>query len=92
MYIREFDWDERNVGHIARHGVSVSEVEEAILFSRPLYRRGKEGRYVTYAATEEGRYLFVVFGVGGRGRARVITARDMTEKERGYFKRRKGVR
>lgn len=90
MYIRSFDWDERNARHIAKHGASVSEVEEAILFCKPVCQRGKQGKYVGYAVTEDGRYLFIVFGVRGSGRIRVITARDMTEKERRYYRRRKG--
>ena len=27
--MREFEWDEHNVGHVARHGVTPEEVEEA---------------------------------------------------------------
>jgi hypothetical protein len=26
-----FDWDERNIGHIARHGVKPEEAEQALL-------------------------------------------------------------
>jgi hypothetical protein len=31
--VRGFDWDRRNAGHVARHGVGPEEVEEA--FERP---------------------------------------------------------
>lgn len=37
MNIHAFDWDEKNENHIAEHGISTSEVEEAVLFRRPFY-------------------------------------------------------
>lgn len=89
MRIHSFDWDEKNEAHIASHGVAIFEVEEAILFDKPFYQRSREGKYVAYAITEEGRFLFIAFVVKGRGRIRVITARDMTEKEKRYYKKRK---
>jgi len=92
MNIHAFDWDEKNENHIAEHGVAIFEVEEAILFSRPFYERSREGRYVAYCVTEEGRYLFIVFIIKGSGRIRVISARDMTEKEKHYYKKRKGMK
>jgi len=49
--------------------------------------------YNAYGVTEEGRYLFIAFVViKGPGRIRVITARDMSEKEKHYYKKRKGVK
>lgn len=89
MYIRTFNWDARNRDHTAEHGVEVFEVEEAILYSKPFYQRSREGKYVAYTVTEGGRYLFVVFAVKGKGRIRVITARDMTNREKYYYKRKK---
>ena len=92
MYFHSFDWDENNENHIARHGVAIFEVEEAILFGKPVYQRSREDKYVAYGLTEEGRYLFIVFAIKGGSRIRVITARDMTGKEKRYYKKRKGVR
>ncbi len=45
MHICAFDWDEKNDNHIAEHGVAIFEVEEAILFRKPLYHyyRKKKG-------------------------------------------------
>ena len=91
MYIRAFDWDEKNENHIAEHEVTVFEVEEAILFCKPLYQGSREGKYVAYAITEDGRYLFMVFVIKGSGRIRVSSARDMSEKEKRYYKKRKRV-
>lgn len=92
MHIHAFDWDEKNEDHIAGHGVTVFEVEEAILFCKPFYQKSREGKYAAYVITEEGRHLFIVFAIKDSGRIRVITARDMSEKERRYYKKRKGAR
>ncbi len=92
MHICAFDWDEKNDNHIAEHGVAIFEVEEAILFRKPLYQRSKEGKYIAYSVTGEGRYLFIVFAIKNKNRIRVISARDMNEKERRYYRKKKGVR
>lgn len=42
VYIRSFDWDERNESHIVGHGVAVFEVEEAIACCKPFYQRSKK--------------------------------------------------
>ena len=90
MHIHSFEWDEKNENHIAEHGVAIFEIEEAILFGKPFYQRSREGKYITYGLTEEGRHLFIVFIIKGSGRIRVISARDMTEKEKRYYKKRRG--
>ena len=90
MNIRSFEWDERNEEHVAQHGMAIFEVEEAMLYRRPLYVRGREGKYVCYGITEEGRHLFVVFVFKDRGLVRVITARDMTRRDKRFYKRERG--
>ncbi len=92
MYIRSFDWDEKNEDHIAEHGVTIFEVEELILFRRPFYRRTREGKYIAYGVNEEGRHLFIIFAIKETNRVRIISARDMTEKEKSYYRKRKGVK
>lgn len=92
MHIHSFDWDEKNENHIAEHGVAIFEAEEVILFSSPFYQRSREGKYIAYGVTEEERHLFIVFVIRGSGRIRVISARDMSEKEKRYYKKRRGIR
>lgn len=92
MRIHSFDWDERNENHIAEHGVAIFEVEEAILFGKPFYQRSREDKYIAYAFSEEARYLFIVFVLKDSGQIRVVTARDMSEKEKHYYKKRKRVK
>jgi uncharacterized DUF497 family protein len=43
--------------------------------------------FYAFGQTMSGRYLFVVFRFVTPNTVRVITARDMTEKERRYYRR-----
>jgi len=70
-----------------KHGVTFEEVEEVFQFD-PIYRRGPRGKrhgenlYYAYGQTQTGRYLFVVFIYKRNRRALILSARDMTDKER----------
>lgn len=76
-------WDEKNIAHIARHRLSSAEVEQACFGTARVVLRAKEaGRYVIWGRTQAGQYLTVVITAPRKGRARVITARAMTKKER----------
>jgi hypothetical protein len=87
--VREFQWDEENEAHIARHGVTPPEVEE-VFFGRIAVKRSHSGRYLVLGKSGAGRYLAVVIEKLGGGWARVVTARDMASAERRlYAKRRK---
>jgi uncharacterized DUF497 family protein len=60
----EFNWDDANVGHLARHGVSPFEAEEAILDPHAILleiQTGDEERVKAVGATSGGRILVVVF-------------------------------
>lgn len=88
MRINSFEWDEANISHIAEHGVTPEEVEEAC-DNRPFILRGRGGLYLVYSQTDAGRFLLVVTRYKGRGIVQVITARDMTERERKFCKDRR---
>jgi uncharacterized protein len=82
-----FDWDEGNESkNWTKHRVSRSECEE-VFFNRPLVfsedvaHSNDEDRYLVLGQTDQGRRLFVVF-VMRRNLLRVISARDMTPRER----------
>ncbi len=89
MKIDGFEWDEGNiVKNIAGHNTYPDEVEEAFYHKYKL-RKTSQDRYLLYGVTDSGRYLFVVFIIKkqqGQNIARVISARDMTIKERHYYK------
>jgi uncharacterized DUF497 family protein len=74
-----FDWDKGNEAHIARHRVTVVEVEEAML--DPLAEIveldviGGEPRYSQIGSTSRGRLLVVAFTIR-KAAIRPITAFD----------------
>jgi uncharacterized DUF497 family protein len=77
----EFEWDDRNLDHIALHSVEPDEAE-AVLDNNPLVLRTADGKYLGYGQTDGGRYLLVVFIRKSMAVVRVITARDLTDGER----------
>jgi uncharacterized protein len=85
-----FDWDEANVEHIARHGVTIEEAEESLTDSRRVgasaFQVEGEHRRAVIGATADGRLLFVVYTRRKR-KVRVITARDATQSERRRYRR-----
>ena len=85
-WIRGFVWDDENVAHVARHLVDPGEVEEA-LSRDPVVVRAPDARYLGYGTTIDGRLLFCAFSRKPRGRIRVITAREMTPRERRRYRR-----
>ena len=88
--IEKISWDEETVLHIARHSVSPEEVEE-VLFNDddpPIIMRGKEGRYLAYGKTQGGRFLLVVWILQHK-KTGIITARDLTIKEKQFYRRSK---
>ena len=90
MKIENITWDEDTVNHISRHAVSPEEVEE-VLFNdsdTPRIMRGKENRYLAYGKTNAGRFLLVVLIIANR-KTRIITARDMTDREKKFYRRKK---
>lgn len=86
MKVTRFEWDDENIDHIARHSVSPEEAEE--VFSGRWKNRKSRGRlYTAFGQTFAGRYLLVVFAYKGQGLARVVTARDMTDSEHRFYRR-----
>jgi len=81
-----FDWDEGNVDHISRHAYTPEEVEE-VFVGRHKVRRTRDNRYLAYGKTLDGRFTLVVFVKPARGAIRVITSREMSEKERRLYNR-----
>ena len=88
MRITAFEWDGQNIAHMARHGVNPEEVEEAC-YNRPLVLRSRQGSYLVYSQTDDGRYLMAICRYRGQGRIYVITARDMTESERKFCQKKR---
>ena len=88
MKIAEIVWDADTVRHIARHGVEPDEVEQVCFDRKPHILKTRLARYIALGQTDAGRYLTIVFEYPGQARAKVVTARAMSEAERRMFKRR----
>jgi uncharacterized protein len=71
--------------HIARHHVSVVEVEE-VVFGAPFIRKARQGRYLIIGQTEAGRYLAVFVAPREQGVYGLVTARDADESERRAYR------
>ncbi|MFN0168186.1 MAG: BrnT family toxin [Bryobacteraceae bacterium] len=72
----EFDWDNANIGHVARHGVLPEEAEHVILndpVDLGLEIIEGEERYLNLGATANGRVLLVVT-TWREDRVRIVTA------------------
>jgi len=91
LKIEKISWDQETVDHISNYLLSPEEVE-GVLFNdvdTPLMTRGKEGKYLAYGKTHGGRLLFIVWASKYK-KTKIITVRDMTEKEKRFYRRRKG--
>lgn len=88
MKISQILWDEETIYHIAKHGISPKEVEEAIFEGNSIILKGRNGRYIVLSRAMSGRYLTIVVSFKLKGRIKVITARDMDDKEQKYYQRR----
>jgi len=90
--VYDFDWDDANIDHIAQHGVTPTEAEDAILDPRRMAAAARstptERRTGIVGETEEGRLLFVAFTVR-QEMIRVITAYDANERQRRQYRRRR---
>ena len=83
-----FDWDAANVEHIAQHGVSSEECEEAYR-NGPIVvehqRRNRERRRLCLGETDKGRLLtFVV--TERKGKIRFVTAYPMPRQHREIYR------
>jgi uncharacterized DUF497 family protein len=87
-----FEWDSGNERkNIETHGVSQSEAEQ-IFFNQPMrittdsIHSAHEARWLALGVTDEGRRLLVVFTLrAAETIIRVISARDMSRKERRIY-------
>ena len=87
-----FDWDEGNAFKSRRkHGVTPAEAEQ-VFFNDPLLivedvkHSGAERRWQALGKTNADRSLHVTFTLrGGETKLRVISARDMSRRERAIY-------
>lgn len=94
MFIDSVIWLDEILDKIKRkHDVSPQEVEQ-VLVGHVKCKRDKKSKinpeeslYRVFGQTHSGRYLFVVFIYKLKNTALVLTARDMTKKEKDYYEK-----
>lgn len=83
----EFDWDAANTEHVARHGITIEECEEAY-YNGPMVieyqSRGQERRTLCLGETRAGRLLTFVF-TQRQGKVRFVTAYPMHARQREIY-------
>lgn len=88
----EFDWDEHNIAHLARHKIVPDEFEEA-MSNDPIVidvrDEAGEDRWYALGATKKLRILFLVYTYRGN-RIRPVTAWNAGKKLRDLYFRSKG--
>ncbi len=93
VYLRRLVWDDWNLDHIARHGMTQDDVE-AVCHDDPIvYRESYKDRLVLLGTTPEGRVLAVVLGPvpnAPEGTYYPFTARPADRSERRDYHHLKG--
>lgn len=77
-------WDDWNREHIKKHKVTVQEVEE-VWGSYDLVKMSYLGRSMVFGKTRRGRLLTVVLSYFKQSSPYVVSARDMSHKERSAY-------
>ena len=86
----DFVWPQEQIDHIARHGVTPEEFEQACSGECMIDKtksRGENPVYLAYGQTEAGRYLTCVVIRFPDGNGYPVTARDMTPREKKRFRK-----
>jgi len=89
---KSFDWNKWNIAkNLIKHKVHFQECEE-VFFNRPFFKliplteKPVEQRYYAFGITDRKRKLTIVFTIRNE-RIRVVSARDMSKKERGIYEK-----
>jgi uncharacterized DUF497 family protein len=88
----EFEWDKGNeLKNWESRSVKRTEAEQ-VFFNHPLlifdtYSQNEEQRFLALGATSSGRFLTIIFTIRKKKLIRVISARDMSRKERKAYEK-----
>ena len=85
----EFRWNEWNLDHATRHGVTVAEIEASIESAQhPFPERREDDKWLVQGRGAGGRFIQVVYIFDDDGTVYVIHAREMTRREIRRYRRR----
>jgi len=78
--------DEHRIAHIARHQVTIEEVQE-VVSGDYAYIKGREDRWLLIGKTKTGRFLTVVVGERSQKNTYgLVTARPASREERSFYR------
>lgn len=77
-------WDKWNIEHIKKHQVTKEEVEQ-VYKSKVVKRQTYLNRILILGKTKEKRFLTIVISHEKQKESYVVSARDMSRKERRYY-------
>jgi len=77
-------WNEWNIEHIKKHDVSVDEVEE-VFKSKKITKQSYLDRNIILGKTKKERLLTVVISTEKQKNPYVVSARNMSKKERRHY-------
>ena len=84
-----FRWNDWNIEHVAKHGVSPEQAEYLVLSARrpwPSYEG--DGRWLVRGQDKNGRYLQVAYVIDPDATIYVIHARPLNDREKRRLRRR----
>lgn len=82
--------DDWTLDHIAHRGIGMEDLQDVIFYKPRVTSNLGGGRYLILGTTRSGRHLAVFADDQGGGSCFVVTARDMTSRERKSFNAKKG--
>lgn len=92
MQIVSLNWDEETAKHIwTKHRVTLQEAKQVVFSRAKTIFRSRDKRYLLLGQTDAGRYLLVVVENLYKGVCDLVTAREMTKKERQRYLKQKGA-
>lgn len=77
-------WDEWNKEHIQKHNVTVKEIVEVYKSTR-ITKQSYQNRILILGKTKKNRLLTIVLSTEKQKYPYVVSARDMSKKERIYY-------
>ena len=86
VIIRQLIWDDWNVEHVSRHNVVPNEVEYSLADEHAVFLRARHGRVMVLGKAEKRLIATVMNEQAAQGIFYVITARDMSKKERTFYR------
>lgn len=85
-----FRWNDWNLDHVPRHGVTPEEAEGLVRNARhPFPQYCGDGRWTVWGQGSSGRFLQAVFLIDEDGTSYIIHARPLSEREKRRMRRRR---